>query len=132
MNPWIIILLVTAAMVFILDYLFRRKKWKFNSKQEKISLLVNMFSVGPYIFLSAFGLLWGIVAGSPETAFGLILYKTTLMMGATFFAVAAVAVIMSLVFRKKGKIKARIWINVIAFVYIALVLAVNSLAEKIL
>lgn len=132
MNPWIIILLVTAAIVFILDYLFRRKKWKFNSKQEKISLLVNMFSVGPYIFLSAFGLLWGIVAGSPETAFGLILYKTTLMMGATFFAVAAVAVIMSLVFRKKGKIKASIWINVIAFVYIALVLAVNSLAEKIL
>lgn len=132
MNPWIIILLVAAAMVFILDYLFRRKKWKFNSKQEKISLLVNMFSVGPYIFLSAFGLLWGIVAGSPETVFGLILYKTTLMMGATFFAVAAVAVIMSLVFRKKGKIKASIWINVIAFVYIALVLAVNSLAEKIL
>ena len=132
MNPWIIILLVTAAIVFILDYLFRRKKWKFNSKQEKISLLVNMFSVGPYIFLSAFGLLWGVVAGSPETAFGLILYKTTLMMGATFFAVAAVAVIMSLVFRKKGKIKASIWINVIAFVYIALVLAVNSLAEKIL
>lgn len=132
MNPWIIILLVTAAIVFILDYLFRRKKWKFNSKQEKISLLVNMFSVGPYIFLSAFGLLWGVVAGSPETVFGLILYKTTLMMGATFFAVAAVAVIMSLVFRKKGKIKASIWINVIAFVYIALVLAVNSLAEKIL
>ena len=132
MNPWIIILLVAAAIVFILDYLFRRKKWKFNSKQEKISLLVNMFSVGPYIFLSAFGLLWGIVAGSPETVFGLILYKTTLMMGATFFAVAAVAVIMSLVFRKKGKIKASIWINVIAFVYIALVLAVNSLAEKIL
>ena len=132
MNPWIIILLATAAIVFILDYLFRRKKWKFNSKQEKISLLVNMFSVGPYIFLSAFGLLWGIVAGSPETVFGLILYKTTLMMGATFFAVAAVAVIMSLVFRKKGKIKASIWINVIAFVYIALVLAVNSLAEKIL
>ncbi|MBR5875126.1 MAG: hypothetical protein IKY90_10390 [Oscillospiraceae bacterium] len=132
MNPWIIILLVTAAIVFILDYLFRRKKWKFNSKQEKISLLVNMFSVGPYIFLSSFGLLWGIVAGSPETAFGLILYKTTLMMGATFFAVAAVAVIMSLVFREKGKIKASIWINVIPFVYIALVLAVNSLAEKIL
>ena len=132
MNPWIIILLATAAIVFILDYLFRRKKWKFNSKQEKISLLVNMFSVGPYIFLSAFGLLWGIVACSPETAFGLILYKTTLMMGATFFAVATVAVIMSLIFRKKGKIKASIWINIIAFVYIARVLAVNSLAEEIL
>ena len=132
MNPWIIILLATAAIVFILDYLFRRKKWKFNSKQEKISLLVNMFSVGPYIFLSAFGLLWGIVAGSPETAFGLILYKTTLMMGATFFAVAAVAVIMSLIFRKKGRIKASIWANIVAFAYITVVLIVNSLADKML
>ena len=132
MNPWIIIVLVTASFVFVIDYLLRKKKWKDNSKEEKISLLINMFSVGPYIFLSAFGLLWGIVACSPETAFGLILYKTTLMMGATFFAVATVAVIMSLIFRKKGRIKASIWANIIAFAYITVVLIVNSLADKML
>ena len=132
MNPWIIIVLVTASLVFVLDYLLRKKMWKDNSKEEKISLLINMFSVGPHIFLSALGLLWGIVAGSPETAFGVMLYKATLTMGAAYFAVAAVAAIMSLFFRKKGKIKASIWVNIIAFAYIAIVLTVNSLADKLL
>ena len=132
MNPWIIILLLAAGVVFGLDYLLRRKAWHNNSKEEKISLLVNMFSVGPYIFLSALGALWGIVPGSPETALGEVLYDATLIMGGIYFVVAAVAAILSLIFRKKGKLKASIWINVIALVYIAAVLAVNSLAGKIL
>ena len=132
MNPWIIIVLVTASFVFVIDYLLRKKKWKDNSKEEKISLLINMLSVGPHIFLSALGLFWGIVAGSPDTAFGVMLYKATLTMGAAYFAVAAVAVIMSLIFRKKGRIKASIWANIIAFTYITVVLIVNSLADKML
>ena len=132
MNPWVIILFVVAGIVFGLDYLFRRKKWKDNSKGEKISLLVNMFSVGVYIFLSALGVLWGIVAYSPETAFGEILYEATLMLGQVYFIVAAAAVILSFVFRKMGKIKESIWTNVIAVAYIVVVLTVNHLAGKIL
>ena len=132
MNPWVIILFVMAGIVFGLDYLCRRKKWRDNSKGEKISLLVNMFSVGVYIFLSALGMLWGIVAYSPETAFGEILYEATLMLGQVYFIVAVAAVILSFVFRKTGKIKASIWTNVIAFAYIAVVLTVNYLAGKIL
>ena len=132
MHIWIIILFIAAGIVFGLDYLLRRKGWKNNSKKEKISLLVNMFSVGPYIFLSALGALWGIVPGSPETALGEVLYDATLVMGGIYFVVAAVAVILSLVFRIKGKLKTSIWINVIALAYIATVLAVNSLAGKIL
>ena len=132
MYPWIIILFVTAGIVFGLDYLLRRKKWKDNSKEEKISLIVNMFSVGPYVFLSVLGMLWGIASGSPETAFGQMLYDATLMMGGIYFIVAIVAVVLSFIFRKKGKIKASIWTNVVALVYIAVVLAVNSLIGKIL
>ena len=132
MNPWVSILLVTAGAVFGLDYLLRRKKWKDNSKSEKISLIVNMFSVGPYIFLSVLGMLWGIVANSPETAFGEALYDATLMLGGIYFVIAGAAVILSFIFRKKGKIKASIWINVIAFAYIAAVLGVNHLAGKVL
>ena len=132
MNPWIIIHLVAAGVVFGLDYLLRRKAWHNNTKEEKISLLVNMFSVGPYVFLSVLGALWGIVPGSPETALGEVLYDATLTMGGIYFVVAAVAAILSLVFRKKGKLKASIWINVIALAYIATVLAVNSLAANIL
>ena len=91
-----------------------------------------MFSAGAYVFLSAVGVLWGIVPGSPKTALGEVLYEATLMMAGIFFVVAAVAVILSLVFRKKGKLKASIWVNVIAFAYIVAVVAVNALAGKIL
>lgn len=132
MNPWIIVLFVTAAAVFGLDYLIRRKKWKDNSKPEKISLLIHMFSVAPYVFLSVFGMLWGIVSNSPETAMGRVLSDATLLLGGVYFIVAIAAVILSFVFRKKGKVKASIWTNVIAFVYFAVVMAVNELAGKIL
>ena len=132
MYPWIIILLVTAVVVFGLDYLFRRKKWKDNSREEKISLIINMFSVGPYIFLSVLGMLWGIVAYSPETAFGEILYDATLMLGGIYFIVAIAAVILSFVLRKIGKVKASIWTNVIALAYIAAVLTVNYLVGNML
>ena len=132
MNIWVIILFIMAGAVFGLDYLLRRKKWKDNSKEEKISLLVNAFSVGLYLFLSALGILWGIVPVSPETAFGEMLYDVTLRMGGVYFWVAAAAVILSFIFRKIGKNKASIWINVIAFAYIVVVLGVNSFAGKIL
>ena len=132
MNPWIFITLISAVVVFGIDYLLRKKKWNENSKEEKISLIVNMFSVGPYIFLSILGMLWGIVPGSPNTSFGEILYDVTLMMSGTYFLVAGAAVILSLVFRKSGKTKASIWVNVIAFLYIAAVLAINSFASKVL
>ena len=132
MNPWIIVTLAGAGIVLALDRLVRRTKWKDNSKAEKTSLLLNMFSAGPYVFLSALGLLWGIAGGSPESAFGQVLYDVTLTMGTLYFVVAAVAAISSLIFRKLGKIKASIWANIIALLYIAVVLAVNTLAGKLL
>ena len=132
MNPWILILLAMAGLVFCLDLLIRRKKWKDNSRAEKLSLLVNMFSVGPHVFLSALGMLWGIVQVAPKTPFGQALYNGTLTLAGIYFAVALAAVILSFLFRAKGKAKASIWIHVIAFLYIAAVLAVNSLAGKVL
>ena len=132
MNPWIIILFLTAGIVFGLDYIIRRKTWKANSNGEKISLIINMFSVGPYVFLSVLGMLWGIVSYSPETLLGTVLYNATLTMGEFFFVVAVAAVVLSFVFRKQGRIKASIWINAAAFAYMAVVLAVNSLSGKLL
>lgn len=132
MNSWVIILFTMAVIVFGIDYLLRRKKWKDNSKEEKISLIVNMFSVGPYIFLSILGMLWGIVPGSPDTSFGEILYDVTLMVSGTYFLVAGAAVILSLAFRKSGKTKLSIWVNMIAFLYIVEMLAINSFASKVL
>ena len=132
MNPWVIILFLTAGIVFGLDYIIRRKTWKTNSNGEKISLIINMFSVGPYVFLSVLGMLWGIVSYSPETPLGMVLYNATLTMGEFFFVVAVAAVVLSFVFRKRGNIKASIWINAAAFAYMAVVLAVNGLSGKLL
>ena len=132
MNPWLIILLVMAAVVFVIDYLVRRKKWQTNSKEEKISLLIHMFSVGIYVFLSVLGLLWGIASSSPETALGQAIYDVTLIMGGAYFIIAIAAVIGSFILRAKGKVKASIWIHIIAFVYIVAVLGVNTLVGELL
>ena len=132
MNPWIMITLVSAGIVFGIDYLLRKKNWKNNTKGEKISLLVNMFSVGPYAFLSVVGLLWGIASNSPKTALGEVIYDVTLMMGSIYFVIAIVAVIVSLILRKYGKIKASIWANAISLAYIVLVLFANYLVGIIL
>ena len=132
MNPWIIITLFCAMIVFVIDYLLRRKKWKENTKEEKISLIVHMFSIGPYVFLSVLGMFWGILLGQPKTAFGKMLYDATLLMGEWYFVIAIIAIIMSFVLRKEGKIKSSIWINVIAIVYIVVVLFINSFIDKIM
>lgn len=132
MNPWVVILLIAAGVVYLLDYLLRRKKWSANSKTEKISLLVNMFTVGPNVFLAVLGSLWGISTGSPETAFGEIVYDVTLTMGSIYFIIAGVAEISSLILRKIGKAKASLWVNIIALIYIAVVLSVNTLSGYVM
>lgn len=131
MNPWIIIALIGAAIVFFLDYILRRKKWKNNTKAEKISLLINMLSVSVYIFSSVLGLLWGITGSSADTTFGEIIYNVTLAMAGFIGVIAIVAMIGSLILRKKGKAKASIWINIFALGYIIVVFAVNSLTGLI-
>ena len=132
MNPWLIIAVIGAGIVFLLDYLLRRKKWADNTKTERNSLIIHMISVPLYVFLSIFGLLWGIVAYSPDTAFGEILYDVTLTLGGYYWIIAAAAAIGSFVLRKIGKAKASIWINVIALAYMAVLLGVNSIAGKLL
>ena len=96
MNPWIMITLVMACIVFGIDYLFRRKNWKDNTTVEKISLIINMLSVAPHIFLSALGMLWGITGSGAETAFGNVLYDATLMLGGIYFIVAIAALLFPL------------------------------------
>lgn len=132
MNPWLIIAVIGAGIVFLLDYLLRRKNWTNNTKIERTGLIVHMVSVPLYVFLSIFGLLWGIVAYSPDTAFGEALYDVTMTLGGYYWIAAAAAAIGSFIFRKIGKPKASIWINVIALAYMAVLLGANSIAGKLL
>ena len=132
MNPWLIIAVVGAVIVFLLDYLLRRKKWAENTKKEKGSLLVSMVSIFLYAFLSVLGLLWGIVSSTPDTAFGKTIYNVTSTLGGYYWVVAIAAVIATFILRKTGKTKASILINVIALAYIVVVLGVNYLAGNLL
>lgn len=129
MNPWIILLLLGAVIVFLLDFIFRRKKWKGNTKTEKVSLLINMIFVGIYLFASGLGLLWGITGSGADTAFGQILYDVTLVMLGFNWLVALVATIGAFILRKKGKIKASILINVIGLGYMIILFVINYLTE---
>ena len=132
MYPWIFILLIGAAVVLVIDYAVRKKKWKNNTKVEKISLLLNMFSVGVYIFASLLGMLWGITGSGADTVFGEALYKVTLVLAGFIWVVAIIATIGSLILRKKGKVKASIWINVFSLAYMLLVFLVSYMAGELL
>ena len=129
MNPWFVILLLGAVVIFLLDYIFRRKKWKSNTKTEKVSLLLNMVFVGIYIFASGLGLLWGITGSGADTAFGQTLYDVTLTMLGFNWLIALVATIGAFILRKKGKIKASILINVIGLGYMIILFAINCLTD---
>ena len=131
MNPWIIILLLGAIIVFLLDFIFRRKKWKSNTKTEKVSLLLNMVFVGIYIFASGLGMLWGITGSGADTAFGQTLYDVTLTMLGFNWVIALVATIGSFILRKRGKIKASILINVIGLGYMIALFVISYLTEML-
>ena len=132
MNPWIVIALIGAGLVFLVDYLLRRKKWKDNTKAEKSSLIVHMVSVGLHCFLSALGMLWGLAGGGPETSFGEVLYNVTLTLAGCYFIVAIIATVGSFILRKIGKTKASIWINGIALAYAVIVMLLNYLTGILL
>lgn len=131
MNPWIFIGLVGATIVFFLDYLVRRKKWKENTKAEKISLLVHMFSVGIYAFTSILGMFWGITECTANTVLGEKIYDVTLAMAWYIWVVALAATIGAFILRKKQKTKASTLINVITVCYIVLVFVINGLTGLI-
>ena len=132
MEIWVIMGLPIAGIIFLLDYLLRRKKWKDNTREEKVSLLINMISVVPYMIFSAFGILMGITGNGSVTAFGNVLYNVTLNMAGIYFLIALAAVITSEILRKFGKTGASIWINIIAFAYIVVVGFLNYIASDLL
>lgn len=127
MHIWIIMGLPIAGAVLLIDYLLRRKKWKDNTREEQLSLIVNMISGIPYLFFSAFGMLMGIVGSGAETSIGQVIYDVTLVLAGIYFIIAIAAIIATLILRKMGKLKASVWINVAALAYIVVVAFVNYL-----
>ena len=129
MEIWLILTLICSGIVFLLDFVFRRKKWTDNTKPEKISLILNMLLVSIYIFGSFLGLLWGVTGSGADTAFGEVLYDVTLVILSFNWLIGIVATIGAFILRKLGKTKASIWINVLSLGYMVLLFVINSLTE---
>lgn len=129
MEIWLILTLICSGIVFLLDFVFRRKKWTDNTKPEKISLILNMLLVSIYIFGSFLGLLWGVTGSGADTAFGEVLYDVTLVILSFNWLIGIVATIGAFILRKLGKTKASIWINVLSLGYMVLLFVINCLTE---
>ena len=85
-----------------------------------------------FLVIIAIALFWGVTGCGSVTAFGKVLYDVTIVMAGIYFFIALAAAISSLILRKAGKLKASIWVNIIAFAYIIIVLAINYLAGEVL
>ena len=129
MNIWIILGLIGAGIVFVMDYILRRKKWKENTKAEKTSLIISMCSAVVYLFAAGLGLLWGITGCGAESAIGQVIYDVTIIMAGLHGLVGLVTFIATFILRKKGKVKASIMSNIIAVIYMVLVFAINYLTD---
>lgn len=119
---WLLPSAIYAGIVFLIDYVLRRKKWKENTRIEKQSLLMSAAASFPYTFCSAFGLLMGITANDYENEI-LDLIQNILLMGGNFiWLVCLLVTIASLILRKKGKEVLSKKVHYIALFYIAFIL----------
>lgn len=121
---WMVPALFYAAVVFLLDFLVRRKRWKENTKQQKTSLILTLVFAFPFVFLSFLGLFMGIEGTSSTNPVAVFLNKAAITGGLAIWAVCLGATIASVILRKKGKDKASITVQVAAFIYCMLVLVV--------
>ena len=132
MESWFILSAPLVGLILLLDFLLRKKKWRENTAGEKVSLLINLIAIAPYMVLSAYGILMGITGCGAETELGLIVYDVTLYMASAYVLVALGAVVVAFLLRLFGKVKASIWIHAAAIGYIVVLSVVNYLASTFL
>ena len=102
MLIWCVPTLFFAGIVFLLDFIVRRKKWNENSKEEKKGLLLTLLVSFPYIFCSIYGWLLGIVGPRGSSPFMVLLHEAALAAGTGTVFVCIAATLASLILRKRG------------------------------
>ena len=121
MAVWSIPTLAFAGIVFLIDFIMRRKKWSENTKTEQIGLILTLLVSFPYMFSSAYGLLFGIVGPQGTSPFMLTLYEIVVLGGKGIVFVCLAATVASLILRKCGKATASNWSLVIGLLYCAVI-----------
>ena len=120
MEIWLLLIALAAALMFGIDFLLRRKRWKKNTREEKQSLLVSLACLPAYVFLSVLGMLLGIAAPTAETVYGGLLFDMAVMTGRFIWVVSIAAFVLGLVLRKRGNPRGSKLAQLAAMGYIAL------------
>ena len=103
MLIWSVPTLCLAAVVLLIDYIVRRKKWSENTKSEKTGLILTLVVSFPYIFCSIYGRLMGIVGPRGKGPVTEFLHEVLLAAGQGAIFVCIAALVASLVLRRQGK-----------------------------
>ena len=127
MIIWSVPTLIFAGVVLLIDFLLRRKKWSENTKSEKIGLVLTLGVSFPYIFCSAYGLLFGILGPQGTSSLMVTLHEIVVLGGQGIAWVCLAATIASLVLRRQGKAVASNWSLVIGLLYCAVITGVSFL-----
>jgi len=125
---WCVPSLIYSGIVLLIDFIFRRKTWKENTKSEKTGLLLTLLFSFPYVFSSTYGALFGL-----ETygygPFQKAIHTFVITGGFGISVVSIAATIASLILRKKGKSKASNWTLIIGFLYCALIVSASLIFD---
>lgn len=114
---------------FLLDLLIRRTSWKNNTKDEKISLIINFITIPVYVLMGSIGVLFGIVDCNAQTEFGKMLFDVSVVLG-TFTGFTAVIVsVSSIILRKKGRPRASKWVHIGSLAYLMLFAGIYNLSS---
>ena len=103
MLIWCAPTLCLAAVVLLIDFVLRRKKWSENTKSEKNGLILTLVVSFPYIFCSIYGRLMGLVDPRGKGALTDLIFEVLLVAGKGTIFVCLAALVASLVLRRQGK-----------------------------
>ena len=127
MIIWIVPTLIFAGVVLLIDFIARRKKWRENTKTEKIGLVLTLLVSFPYIFCSIYGSLFGIVGPQGTSSLMNALHEIVVLGGKGIGVICLAAAIVSLVLRKRDKATASNWSLLIGLLYCAVITGVSFL-----
>ena len=127
MLVWCMPTLCFTAVVLLIDFIARRKKWNENTKAEKNGLILSFVVAFPYIFCSIYGRLMGIVGPQGHNPFTEMVYEVLLVVGKGTIFVCLAATIASLVLRWRGKAVASNRVLLFGLLYCAVLMAVSIL-----
>lgn len=113
MSIWLMIGAFFAAVYYLIDWLFRRRKWNDNTPLEKKSLIIAMACQPAYALFSVFGVFVGAFGGG-LTELSQILHQISTAMGAFIWLVTLAVSFLSILLRKLNKPMASCLVHLLA------------------